>query len=44
MAAPDYHRLDAAKLRADRVRLAEIPALIEAKLARWEELEQRAAR
>ena len=44
MAAPDYHRLDAARLRADRVRLAEIPALIEAKLARWEELEQRAAR
>ncbi len=44
MADADYHRRGADQLRADRQRLADLPALIDAKLARWEELEARASR
>lgn len=44
MADADYHRRGADQRKADRQRLAELPTLIDAKLARWEELEARASR
>ncbi len=41
MSQPDYHRRPAEDKKTDRARLDAIPALIESKLARWEELEAR---
>ena len=43
MSAPDYHRVDAAGMRADAERAAAIEALLAVKFARWELLEQQAA-
>jgi ABC transport system ATP-binding/permease protein len=40
MSAPDYHRQGAQQLRADGKRLEEIEALLLAKFARWEVLEE----
>lgn len=39
MAAPDYHTHEIERLKADRVRLAELPRILEELYARWEELE-----
>jgi ATP-binding cassette subfamily F protein uup len=40
MSAPDYHRRDPDKMREDRLRSEQIEALLLAKFARWETLEQ----
>jgi len=44
MSAPDYHRQDRERLRADRARLGELEALLLEKFARWESLEELRAR
>jgi ABC transport system ATP-binding/permease protein len=41
MSTPDYHRLSADELRADRKRLEELEQLLLEKFARWESLEER---
>ncbi len=41
MAAPGYHSEDPARIKADRERLEEIPALLETKYERWQELESK---
>jgi len=40
MSSPDYHRQDGQQLRKDSKRLEEIEALLLAKFARWEALEE----
>ena len=40
MSEPDYHRLGGERLRGDRIRLAELEALLLEKFARWESLEE----
>jgi len=40
MSAPDYHRQDGQQVRTDSKRLEEIEALLLAKFARWEALEE----
>lgn len=42
MSAPEYFRCDPAKQKQDKARSEELPALIEAQYARWEELTQKA--
>src|SRR5436853_532885 len=44
MSEPDYHRLEGARLRGDRKRLAELEELLLEKFARWESLEEQRAR
>jgi ABC transport system ATP-binding/permease protein len=43
MSAPDYHRVDAATMRADAERAAALEELLKARFERWELLEQQAA-
>jgi ATP-binding cassette subfamily F protein uup len=43
MSAPDYHRVDAAGMRADAERAAALEELLKARFERWELLEQQAA-
>jgi hypothetical protein len=40
MSGPDYHRRGAQQMRDDRRRSEEIEALLLAKFARWESLEE----
>ena len=42
MCAPDYHREDVARMKADRARAEEIERLLTAKFERWGELDARA--
>jgi len=44
MSAPDYHQQGAARIRADRIRLEEIEALLLARFERWEALEAQRSR
>jgi hypothetical protein len=40
MSGPDYHRRGAQQIREDRLRIDAIEALLLAKFARWESLEE----
>jgi hypothetical protein len=42
--APDYHRASAEQMRRDRERAAELVALIDSGMNRWEELDALASR
>jgi hypothetical protein len=41
---PDYHRVGAEQMRADRERVTELEALIASSMERWEKLEALASK